>query len=402
MKDILKVFKYTFKKQIKTKAYIISTILLCCATLGILIGLKMTNTDLEKSKINIIDRTNSYNQELLNCNQILETIELEIMSNKDNEEIKQFVLNSEEPVLVLEYNDTNVPKLLVFDNDYVNSSDLNIIAMYIEGILKNSLASKYNLDLEIVSELSASINYELIQVKDVNEDNYLITYILYMLLGMMIMIYSASVAGEITYVKTNRVMELLITSVKPKAIFLGITMGIGISSLAQFLLIIIVSIMGYNTLGLGDIVSEHMGLIINNISIQSIIIYLSFFILGFTLYSLLNAGLGSLVSKVEDVGMAVLPLQFVGLIQFFLGIAALTWDDSPIIKFFQYFPFTSQTTMFVRYMMGYESVSSVLISLAILVITILLVAKFSIRLFKYGVIYYGNLDLKKFLNKQSH
>lgn len=397
MKDFMTIFKYVFKKQVRSKAYIITTAILCIGLLISFLGIKFANEGSEKSEIYFINRTSINVDKMEECNKILTASFMTVTEDSSDNVLKEKILKDEKPIVILEYNDQKKIHIKVLDNDYINLSDLKLIQLYVDSQFKKYIGQKHKLQDDLLNEMSQEIQYDLVQVKEKKSSNYAVTYILYMLMAMAIMMYSATVAGEITYAKSNRVMEVLITSVKPSAIFLGITAAIGASSILQFAIIVLSGFLGFKIAGIDAMIMESFGISLSGLTAESILIFIAFFILGFILYSLLNAAVGSLVSKTEDIAVSVLPIQFLGLIQFFMGLFALSDGDSLIIKICSYFPFTSQTTMFVRYMMGYIGIGNVVVSIIIMITVITFESWFAVKLFKFGVMFYGNLDLKKLI-----
>ena len=120
------------------------------------------------------------------------------------------------------------------------------------------------------------------------------------------------------------------------------------------------------------------------------ILSLLFFVVGILVYSVLAALCGSLVSKPEDTAKAVQPVMYIGMIGYIIGISLGASDPQNIvIKVTSYIPFISSYIMPVRLATETASVFEAIISLVILVITGIVLAIFSARLYKSNVLVYS-------------
>lgn len=256
------------------------------------------------------------------------------------------------------------------------------------------LLEQLGIDDNQKEKLMAEASVDVIQVDTSFEDSYLIGYTFLILLVLSIMIYGSRVAGEITYTKTNRVMEVLLTSAKPRDIFIGTTMAVGFAGVLQLGIIVLIGVLGYLAIRPEMVMIDGLKIDFSIITYDKIIIYIAFFVFSYLLYAVINAGIGSLVSKNEDIMVAVLPITLVSCVQIFTGLMMIASPGSIVAKFFSYFPFTSAGTMVMDYFMGNASLINVLVSILILIISVVALTYVAIRVFINGVMYYGNLNLK--------
>ena len=135
-----------------------------------------------------------------------------------------------------------------------------------------------------------------------------------------------------------------------------------------------------------------------NINIYSILICLIYFILGYTVYAFLNAVTGATVSKVEDLNSAQMPVAMIALISFYLAYFTATVPDSSASKFASIFPFSSAFSMPGRILAGGVASWEIIISIAILLVTAVLLAFISIKAYSGAVLHYGKrLNIKELL-----
>ncbi len=148
-------------------------------------------------------------------------------------------------------------------------------------------------------------------------------------------------------------MEILITSAKPMNLMFGKIIGTGLAGLAQFGIIFGSAFLFYNLdsdIWSGDPVMK----MIFNIPLDMLFYVLLFFIVGFFLYAFIYGALGSLASRTEDVGAAIMPVTFIMMIALFVVIYGMSSGrlDSPLMVFCSYFPLTSPMAMFTRIAMS--------------------------------------------------
>ena len=115
-----------------------------------------------------------------------------------------------------------------------------------------------------------------------------------------------------------------------------------------------------------------------------------YFILGYAFYALLYALTGSTVSKPEDVQSADVPVAIVAVIGFYLAYFSMRNPTSELNKIAAILPMSSPFCMPFRVMMGVATTKEILISLAVILLTIIIVAKVSIKIYSQAILNYGN------------
>lgn len=129
------------------------------------------------------------------------------------------------------------------------------------------------------------------------------------------------------------------------------------------------------------------------------IITIVYFILGYAEYSLLYALTGSTVSKPEDIQSANTPVAILAVIGFYLSYFTMMNPTSELNLFAAIFPVSSPFCMPFRIMMGLASGTEVAISIAVLIVTIFIIAKVAIKIYSNAILNYGTkMSLKDILN----
>ena len=118
---------------------------------------------------------------------------------------------------------------------------------------------------------------------------------------------------------------------------------------------------------------------------------LLFFFLGFLVYAFLYGAVGSMVSRLEETTSAVMPVTMLFMISFFLVVIPLASGDteSTMIRICSFVPFSSPVAMFTRIAMGSVPLIEILLSVAILVLSVVLIGFLAARIYRAGVLLYG-------------
>ncbi len=296
----------------------------------------------------------------------------------------------------------NCNSALVIHSDTEYTYITNDVTMYdnTEYMVQEALLQKYQMEImgelglsveEANAVLNTAITGSVITLGKNQMDNFFYTYILIFGLYMVILLYGQFVATSVATEKSSRAMELLITSAKSNNLMFGKVLGAGVAGLIQIVSILGVSYVSY------QLNVEYWG---ENMIVQSIfdmplsiLIYtIIFFILGFAIYSFLYGAVGSMATKVEDINTTAMPITFLFIIAFMIVITGMTSGnvDSTIMIVASYFPFTSPMAMFTRIAMGNVPFVGVLISIAILIISTIGIGVFSAKIYRMGVLMYGN------------
>ncbi|RCX16165.1 ABC-2 type transport system permease protein [Fontibacillus phaseoli] len=228
--------------------------------------------------------------------------------------------------------------------------------------------------------------------------NYVIVYVLVILFFMTIMMTGNMIAAEVTAEKSSRIMEILITSVSPLAQMFGKIIGmffIGLFQIAIFAAVIAINV----SLPHNRPVLAGFNMDLSQINIEVLVFGLIFYILGYFLYATLFAAIGSLVSRTEELGQAIMPITMLSLAAFYIGIFSLAAPNSTLLKVSSYIPFFSPVSMIVRIGVGDTPVWEILISIVILVVAILIFGWLSAKIYRTGVLLYGKRPTFKELRK---
>jgi ABC-2 type transport system permease protein len=280
-------------------------------------------------------------------------------------------------------------KSILKNKDMTNYTS-EMVKYVLTAITTNRNLIAAGIDPVKVSEASNVVinSTEEILGKDANQ-SFLISYILMFAVYMLVIMYGSFVSTSVAREKDNRTMEILITSTKPDALIVGKVLANGVAGLVQFSFIFSVALSGYflNQANYPEIINA---MLFGSLTWDALLVFLMFTSLGYLLYLFVYASLGSLVSKLEDVSSSVSVVTMLFMVAYLMANLGLNMPDSLIIKIASYFPFTAILSMPIRYFLTQVSIIELLISLAIMAITTWSLAIFSIRIYRFGSLSYGN------------
>jgi len=213
------------------------------------------------------------------------------------------------------------------------------------------------------------------------------------LLFMTVIIYGMWVATGVAAEKSSRVMELMISAASPRQLLAGKVAGIGGAGLTQYVAILVPALV---VLAFQDRIAEALlgpawaaGTPLVGLTPGLLIGYGVFFLLGFTLFALIYASMGSFVSRPDDLQTLSLPLSFVAIAGYLSAILALSGGGGTWTFIASFLPPFSPFVMLARLMIGAVPPWQVVLSIAILLVSIAFVAIAATRMYAAGVLLYG-------------
>ena len=235
---------------------------------------------------------------------------------------------------------------------------------------------------------------------------FMLSFITY----MFVLMYGAMIMNSVIEEKTNRIVEVVVSSCRPFQLMLGKIIGVGLVGLTQMaiwiVLLIIVSTVAGSWLGVSGAEAsavsaeamakaQDMGAMesimqqVMSINYVPIILnFLLYFIGGYLLYSSLFAGLGSAVDQPSDSSQFTTPVIFIMLIAFYAGMVCMENPTGPTAVWCSIIPFTSPVVMMVRLPFGVPTWQLVL-SLVLLFATALAIIWLAARIYRRGILHYG-------------
>ena len=390
MKDLFTVTKFTMKDMLQRKSFIITTIIfLIMIVIGFNIPnfMKMLNKDSDVNKIEIIDSGNVFEGTLESLKKLDTGYEIQIL-NEDYEKIKEKIENEEiDSAIIVEKQNENIKiRYIVKSATMMSGVPENIIST-LNTLYTNIQINKLGLTEEQLKSITPNFEFALEQTDEEASGNVYAMMLLSIVLFYAIYFCAYQVSSSITTEKTSKIIETLVTSTSPKIIVLGKTLGIGIVGLLQMILLVGTALISAKTFlepGILDSIID-----VSKITPYLGIITIIYFIFGYFEYALLYALTGSTVSKPEDIQSANGPVAILAVIGFYLSYFTMMNPASELNVFASIFPISSPFCMPFRVMMGLAKPTDVIISIVILLITGIIIAKIAIKIYSNAILNYG-------------
>jgi len=393
------VLQYELKEYFKNKSFVIVTLLL--ALIGGLalfaprvfdmsgfLGTssaqeeEMEVIEGEEGTMLLYDSENLVNREMLK--EVFPNIAWVEVDSTDTIEDK---INSEEALAGF-----HVVSYTEYDYYVLNRGLYNDENTYFEAVLQASMRQAYfeenNLngaELETLFSTPITMNEQVLG-KD-SAGNYWYSYALVIVVFMLIVFYGQMIAVSVTNEKSNRAIEILVTTTTPNSLLFGKVTAGAIAGLCQVGVILGAVLISYQfNRGLWGGMLD----MLLNIPAEVLITFALFGIGGYLFYAFLYGAMGALVSKTEDVSKSSGGLMFVIMIVYFISLMQLGNIDGIVMKVLSFLPISSYSAMFVRIAMGTVEMWEIIVSFAILVASIFAAGFIGARIYRMGTLRYGN------------
>lgn len=424
MNNTWTVIRFTFMNKVKTKSFLVTTLIFAILlSVGInlpyLIQLFTGDGDSGSKAAERIGLVYGQQQELAteldsSWGELTTNYELVRYDTEDQQVLSQDMNNGIiEGYLKFEAQEGSMFPAVIYTagDDGMDIEFQSNLQAALQIIKTRSIAQDLNLTDEQINEINAPVQVE---ARSIDADNagstddsafsaadamdYVVVYALVILFFFTLMSTGNMIASEVTTEKSSRIMEILITSVSPLSQMFGKVIGmllLGLFQIAMFGVVVAVNLMLPHNV---EVLSE-LNLDISAIDPSLLVLGLVFYILGYFLYAVLYAAVGSIISRTEDLGQAIMPLTMIALVAFYIAIFSLSTPNSTLLKVSSFIPFTSPTTILVRAGLGEVPMWEIAASLIILIVSILVFGWLSAKIYRTGVLLYGKRPSLKELMK---
>ncbi|MBQ8412820.1 MAG: ABC transporter permease [Lachnospiraceae bacterium] len=397
MKSFKTIFKFELDNYFQSKSYMILTIViaLIAGTLmfvpRIIDSIKGDSEDKEvESEVNEEDLRNIaiYDPDGLGDMEVLAGYftDAKFTEVSSEDEVKSLVEKEEAEAGFV------IKSITEFDfyvfNKSMDNYDMETFTEYMHMVVKMDYCERNGLDLDEYLEVEyAQINAnENILGKD-GMQNYWYCYILVIVVFMIIIAYGTTIASGITNEKSNRSIEILVTSTSTTALLFGKVLAGVVAAVFQFGLIA-VSLLGSYQLN-EEYLPAAMGMFLD-IPSEVLVTFAIFGVGGFVFYAFMYGALGALVSKIEDLNKTAGSAQMIIMIVYMVTLFGIMEPDSILMKVCSYLPISSYSAMFARVAMGSVSMLEIVVSAVILYASVVLMGIIGGKIFRNSTLRYGN------------
>lgn len=392
MNKFLVTLLSTYTQKVKSKSFIITTLLLI---LFVFAGMNFDKI------LNLFDSED-------------EKTVLTLEATEEDREVVTDVITSFDDTIIIEPDSNNVLTIdseelpikatLTTDNELSNDNH-QAIEVALDELNKIYVSNAIDISKEDLALLDSSAD---LTVKSSDPDgetdeagffesenllNIVIIYAVIMLMFFIIMGYASQIATEVAHEKSSRVIEMIVSSISPTRHVLAKVSAIILVSFTQILIVIGSGLIAFKMSSLQKTLSD-FELVSNEQTVPIIVYSIVFLVLGLLLYLIFAALLGSFISRMEDLQQGLMPLTFISIGGFYIGLFNIMNSDGTLLKISSYFPFFTPFTMPVRLLNLDTPMSVIYISIVILAISVVLILFLTTTVYKRNVLMNDSSILK--------
>lgn len=410
MNKLLLIIKREYLSKVRKKSFIIMTLLTPLFMIGIFVvpTLLAYNND-EKSTVAIVNQSNFNELELVSTN----SIDYKALKQINFEENKSALIDTYDFLIII----PNVDSLAELENSIKvyseNQMSLSIklnIENQIDKQLTNLYLIKNGIDLEKIKDSESNTKLQTFVVDEDGENtagNSEASFGTGLMGGFLIYIfifmYGTMVMRSVIEEKTNRIVEIIISSVKPFELMLGKIISVALVGLSQFALWIILGLLfllianGFlsteidiaNLSESGNALPSELSGSLTSLPIKSLLItFLIYFLGGYLLYGSLFAAIGSASDQETDSQQFIVPITIPLILSFILVQVVIDNPHSGMAYWLSMIPFTSPIIMIARIPFGVP-IHELILSITLLILGFLFTTWLAAKIYRVGILMYG-------------
>ena len=420
------ILKREYLTRVKKRSFLILTFLgpLFFAALMIAPSLLMIKSEQMESKksIAVLDESGMFEGRIENTDANTFIYQSE---NENIDSLKNFVFGGiYDAILYIPATELNIPvNAKLYSNKQIPMTLTSHIEREMKQVVEHQKLLASGIDPALVKASQTSINVATIRMDEENgektsyaELEYIIGFVLAIIIYFAVFLFSNQVLRGVIEEKTNRIIEVIISSVKPFELMMGKIVGIALVGLTQFLLWIILTLGIYlvsSTLILGPeimspsgtVMTEQISQITETTQGQDIMLeavnmvqsinfsailwsFLFYFVFGYLLYAAMFAAIGGMVDNETDSNQFSTVVSIPLIIALVCATAMINNPDSSLGIWLSMIPFTSPISMMIRIPFGVPY-WQVIVSLLILIITFIIITWIASKIYRTGILMYG-------------
>ncbi len=422
MNKIGLIIRREYFTRVKKRSFIIMTFLgpLLIAAVYIIPILLALHADNEKRTIAVVDQSHWFERQFVSTeNQtFIRLDDIDIDSTKRLVQQGFFDI-----ALFIPETQLNIPSSAVV---YSMKQVPITVESHIKEVMKNEIQVQKLLaagvDPDILESLKTNINLSVIRMDEeggeketFTEIQFILGLILAVLIYMFIMLFGGQVMQGVSEEKSSRIIEVIVSSVKPFQLMMGKIIGVSLVALTQFVMWILltgviyvgfsaaVGITNPEAISQGTVLSQEINNtnIMDNEAVQDvlnvvhsidfgtiIVSFIVFFLLGYLLYATMFAAIGSLVDNNTDSQQFTLPVTVPLIIAIISAVYIVNDPDSSLAVWMSMIPFTSPVVMMVRIPFGVP-IWQVVVSAILLAGTFVGMTWVAAKVYRTGILMYG-------------
>lgn len=424
MNKILLIIQREYLTRVKKKSFIIMTILgpVLIAAMIILPAMLSEWSDTENKRVAVLDETGVYFEKF----EDQENIQFyHVYQGLENE--KESALYKQDDILLyIPKTELNLPvNAQLFSTKQPGLNVTAYIKSVMRTVIENEKLKAQGIDPEVIKSAKANINLATIRVEEDGAEKESYTEVevgMAIFAGIMIyffiFMFGAQVLKGVMEEKSNRIVEVIISSVKPFQLMMGKIIGIALVGITQFLLWIILTgifLVVFQTIVGGDVASNFQDMsaqnqlmqssqqapeigpeklamiaeIIDSINLKAMVFsFIFYFLGGYLLYAALFAAIGGAIDHDSDSQQFMLPVSIPLIFSVMMSGVVVNQPDSALSIWLSMIPFTSPVTMMIRIPFGVP-IEQIWASGILLILGFIFTTWIAGKIYKTGILMYG-------------
>jgi ABC-2 type transport system permease protein len=403
---LLKIAKREYLQRVKRKSFLIGTIL-GPVLMGVMIitpALIMNRGGQRQTRMAIADMTGSIYSELnagladtlADGSMMFSLTQLKVGSQDEFEALKsdlnlQVTKDIIDGYLFISEDIVTEGKAIFYGKRVGDIKSIERIKSELSHCVISKRLSSEGMDYSVVKNLIEKVDLKTIQVQKGEEKEsdfdflYFSSFIFIMMLYMTILMWGIAVERSIIEEKNNRIIEVLLSSVKPFDLLAGKILGVGSVGLTQYAIWGVFGIaLSFYGLSMGGAVAKFSAF-----SPVTIVFFIVYYLLGFLFYSTIFAGIGAMCNTDREAQQMQTPVVMALAFTIIIPMMIIQNPDGTFSTVISMIPFFTPIVMFMRINVLTPPVWQIALSIAIMLGSIYIAGKISAKIFRVGILMYG-------------
>jgi ABC-2 type transport system permease protein len=403
MRKTFLIIKREYLSRVKKKSFLLMTFLVPLLFLGMtgLVAYLTQSGGDSVTEVRVIDDSRIFGKDLFKNSKGL----VFSMSSESFNQAKIAARTDATFVLYIPENIEQEGKVQLVSEKKAPMFVMSEIENQVNNILRNKQLEDAGIDIKVLEGIKPNISIEYKELTDEGEKEsdasaaYAISFSAAILIYLSLFIYGAQVMRGVIEEKTSRIVEVIISSVKPFQLMMGKIVGIGMVGLTQFLLWIILSLLAAKFVS-AELLPPSILTAIQTIPVGYILVtFLIYFLGGYLLYSALFAAVGSAVDNETETQQFMFPITLPLLFTYIMAFSFIVNNPGSTLSFWlSIIPFTSPIAMMVRVPFGVPE-WELYLSVTILIAGFIFTTWIAARIYRVGILMYGKKTSYKELVK---
>lgn len=424
MKKLKLIIAREYMSMLGRKSFIVMTILMPVLMI-VLIAIPaliayLNDAGSDQEKVAIIDETGHYGAAIPDS-ELYQFIPLASQGSADKAHEFYKSAGDLSAVVIIPRDVDSTAQVSIYSENTINVGLKNYVERSLSDTLTRARVASYDVPglQKIINESSVNVDIKSVKWTDKGDETesstemaMILGMVLAMLTYMFVLMYGAMIMNGVIEEKTNRIVEVIVSSCKPFELMMGKIIGVGLVGLTQMAVWVVImggismvagSLFGVSAIadptsaitaaqaGLetdGDTMAKIMSAIMGVDYGRILTCFVLYFVGGYLLYAALFAAFGSAVDQASDASQFTTPIILIMVVALYAGIACVENPNGPMAMWCSMIPFTSPIVMMVR--LPYDvPLWQLALSIVLLFATAAAMVWLAARIYRTGILLYG-------------